>query len=162
MNWSTKNDSDMLMLRLLAVASILSASMLLCNIAHAQSNVAEAKVSQTGENSPIVSLHSPSRAGKNRSIILALDTSSNASSTKSQQSCDAGKMQTCENLVQDNILWNITDPDSASSKHWLKKNLDDLCACTTEPYETVNCFQVQVNNKGKTWQEAISICHAKP
>ena len=162
MNWSTKNDSDMLMLRLFAVASILSASMLLCNIAHAQSNVAEAKVSQTGENSPIVSLHSPSRAGKNRSIILALDTSSNASSTKSQQSCDAGKMQTCENLVQDNILWNITDPDSVSSKHWLKKNLDDLCACTTEPYETVNCFQVHVNNKGKTWQEAISICHAKP
>jgi len=162
MNSSTKNDLDILMLRLFAVASILSASMLPCNIAHAQSNVAEAKVSQTGENSPIISLHSSSRAGKNRSIILALDTSSNASATKSQPSCDTGKMQTCENLVQDNILWNITDPDSASSKHWLKKNLDDLCACTTEPYETVNCFQVQVNNKGKTWQEAISICHAKP
>ena len=162
MNLSAKYASDLLRPHLFALASILSASMLLCNISYAQSDVAATKVSQTSENSPILSLHSSSRAGKNRSIILALDTSSNASSTKSQQSCDAGKMQTCENLVQDNILWNITDPDSASSKHWLKKNLDDLCACTTEPYETVNCFQVQVNNKGKTWQEAISICHAKP
>ena len=162
MNLLTKNASDLLMLRLFAVASILSASMLLCNVAHAQSNDTEAKVSRADENSSNRSLQSPSRAGKNRSIILALDTSSNSSSTKSQPSCEAVKMQTCENLVQDNILWNITDPDSASSKHWLKKNLDDLCACTTEPYETVNCFQVQVNNKGKTWQEAISICHAKP
>ena len=68
----------------------------------------------------------------------------------------------CEELVQDNILWKIDDPNDAASKHWQQKNLDDLCACTTDPYATVNCFQIQVNNNRKTWQEAIATCRAKP
>lgn len=76
--------------------------------------------------------------------------------------CDAGKKQTCVELVQDNILWRISDPDNPASKHWAQENLDNLCSCTTTPYETVNCFQVQVNDHRKTWQEAIAICRAKP
>ena len=78
-----------------------------------------------------------------------------------RKSCDLGKKKICEDLVQDNILWRIEDPDSPASKHWAQKNLDKLCACTNEPYETVNCFQVHVNNNHKTWQEAISLCSAK-
>ena len=74
--------------------------------------------------------------------------------------CDAVKKHTCEELVQDNILWRINDPDNPAAKHWAQKNLDSLCVCTTEPYETVNCFQVAVNNKRKSWQEAIAECRA--
>ena len=76
-------------------------------------------------------------------------------------SCAVDKMQTCEQLVQDNILWRVSNPDSPASKHWAQTNLDALCACTTDAYATVNCFQVQVNNKRKTWQEAIAECRAK-
>ena len=83
--------------------------------------------------------------------VLALDNAS---------ACEPSKKSVCENLVQDNILWRISEPDNPASKHWLQENLDKLCACTTDAYATVNCFQVQVNNKGKTWQEAIAMCRA--
>jgi hypothetical protein len=94
------------------------------------------------------------------SSILALDSSSNDRSSRG--ACELGKKQTCEELVQDNILWRIDNPDSSASRHWQQKNLDDLCACTTDPYATVNCFQIQVNNNRKSWQEAITTCRAKP
>lgn len=93
-----------------------------------------------------------------RAVMLALDSSSVPSS--SSAACEPSKKSVCENLVQDNILWRVSEPDNPASKHWLQENLDKLCACTTDPYATVNCFQVQVNNKGKTWQEAIALCHA--
>ena len=80
----------------------------------------------------------------------------------SQVGCDSAKERTCDELVQDNILWRIDQPDNPASKHWLQKNLDDLCACTSDPYATVNCFQIQVNNNRKTWQEAIATCRANP
>jgi hypothetical protein len=99
-------------------------------------------------------------ARKFRSTILAVDSSPSAPSSRA--ACDLAKKQTCEELVQDNILWRIEDPDNSASKHWQQKNLDDLCACTTDPYATVNCFQIQVNNNRKSWQEAIATCRAKP
>jgi len=99
-------------------------------------------------------------ASKYRSTILALDSSSSAPSSRA--ACDMAMKHSCEELVQDNILWKIDDPNDAASKHWQQKNLDDLCACTTDPYATVNCFQIQVNNNRKTWQEAIATCRAKP
>lgn len=86
----------------------------------------------------------------------------NSGGTTGRPACDQAKKQTCEGLVQDNILWRIGDPDSPAAKHWAQENLDSLCGCTTDPYETVNCFQVQVNNNHKTWQEAITQCRAKP
>jgi hypothetical protein len=79
-----------------------------------------------------------------------------------QAGCDSVKKRTCDELVQDNILWRLDQPDNPASKHWLQKNIDDLCACTSDPYATVNCFQIQVNNNRKTWQEAIATCRAKP
>jgi hypothetical protein len=97
---------------------------------------------------------------KFRWTILALDSSSSAPSSRA--ACDMAMKRSCEELVQDNILWKIDKPDDSASKHWQQKNLDNLCACTTDPYATVNCFQIQVNNNGKTWQEAIAMCHAKP
>jgi hypothetical protein len=99
-------------------------------------------------------------ARKFRSTILALDSPSGEPSSRG--ACDLAKKRTCEELVQDNILWRIDDPDNSASKHWQQKNLDDLCACTTDPYATVNCFQIQVNNNRKSWQEAIATCRAKP
>ncbi|MBM3553632.1 MAG: hypothetical protein FJX45_18265 [Alphaproteobacteria bacterium] len=95
-----------------------------------------------------------------RSTVLALDSSPNAPSSRA--ACDLAKKRTCDELVQDNILWRIDDPDNSASKHWQQKNLDDLCACTSDPYATVNCFQIQVNNNRKSWQEAIAACRAKP
>ena len=92
---------------------------------------------------------------KSRYLVLALDT---ANSQSSGGACDQSKKHSCDELVQDNILWDAEHPDAPYAKHWLQKNLDDLCSCTKDPYETVNCFQVQVNNKRKTWQEAIAIC----
>jgi hypothetical protein len=89
----------------------------------------------------------------------ALDTTNTKTA---EDSCDQSKKQSCENLVQDNILWDAEHPDAPYAKHWLQKNLDDLCSCTADPYATVNCFQVQVNNKRKTWQEAIAICRTNP
>lgn len=102
------------------------------------------------------------RAGarKSRSTILALDSTPSAPSSRA--SCDLAKKRSCEELVQDNILWKIDAPDDSASKHWQQKNLDDLCACTADPYATVNCFQIQVNNNRKSWQEAIAACRAKP
>ncbi len=79
-----------------------------------------------------------------------------------QAGCDSVKKRTCDELVQDNILWRVDQPDNPASKHWLQKNIDDLCACTSDPYAMVNCFQIQVNNNRKTWQEAIATCRAKP
>jgi len=93
-----------------------------------------------------------------RTIILALDSSSDGQSA--QKTCDIAKMRSCEILVQDNILWRVSEPDNPASKHWLQENLDKLCACTSDPYATVNCFQDQVNNKGKTWRDAIDLCRA--
>ena len=89
----------------------------------------------------------------------ALDTTN---SRTSGGSCDQSKKQSCEDLVQDNILWDADHPDAPYAKHWLQKNLDDLCSCTADAYATVNCFQVQVNNKRKKWQEAIAICRGNP
>ena len=94
---------------------------------------------------------------KSRNLVLALDA---ANSQSSGGACDQSKKHSCDELVQDNILWDAEHPDAPYAKHWLQKNLDDLCSCTKDPYETVNCFQVQVNNKRKTWQEAIAICKA--
>jgi hypothetical protein len=88
--------------------------------------------------------------------------SGRAEKSGSQASCDAAKKHTCDELVQDTILWKIDEPDNAASKHWAQTNIDALCACTADPYATVNCFQVQVNNKRKTWQEAIAECRANP
>lgn len=79
-----------------------------------------------------------------------------------QPACDVGKKQTCVKLVQDNILWRISEPENPASKHWAQENLDKLCSCTNAPYETVNCFQVKVNNNRKTWREAIAMCRANP
>ena len=89
----------------------------------------------------------------------ALDT---ANTKASVGPCDQSKKQSCEDLVQDNILWDAEHPDAPYARHWLQKNLDDLCLCSNDPYATVNCFQVQVNNKRKTWQEAIATCRANP
>lgn len=83
-------------------------------------------------------------------------------SAQAGEVCDPTKKHRCEELVQDNILWKIDEPDNAASKHWQEKNLDALCACTREPYETVNCFQIEVNNHRKSWQEAIAACRANP
>ena len=96
-------------------------------------------------------------SGNNKSHypVLAMDA---ANSQSSGGACDQSKKHSCDELVQDNILWDAEHPDAPYAKHWLQKNLDDLCSCTKDPYETVNCFQVQVNNKRKTWQEAIAIC----
>ena len=94
---------------------------------------------------------------KNHYPVLAMDA---ATSQSSGGACDQSKKHSCDELVQDNILWDAEHPDAPYAKHWLQKNLDDLCSCTKDPYETVNCFQVQVNNKRKTWQEAIAICKA--
>ncbi len=92
-------------------------------------------------------------------IICVRDASSSVPS--SQTACDLAMKNSCEALVQDNILWKIDEPNDSASKHWQQKNLDDLCACTTDPYATVNCFQIQVNNNGKSWQEAIATCRAR-
>lgn len=83
-------------------------------------------------------------------------------SPPSHGTCDMEKKHRCDELVQDNILWKIDEPDNAVSKHWQQKNLDALCACTQDPYATVNCFQIQVNNNRKSWQEAIATCRASP
>ena len=111
-----------------------------------------------------VSLSTSQKAGiqtsgnnKNHYLVLAMDA---ATSPSSGGACDQSKKHSCDELVQDNILWDAEHPDAPYAKHWLQKNLDDLCSCTKDPYETVNCFQVQVNNKRKTWQEAIAICRA--
>lgn len=98
-----------------------------------------------------------SRNNKPHYLVLAMDA---ANSQSSGGACDQSKKHSCDELVQDNILWDAEHPDAPYAKHWLQKNLDDLCSCTKDPYETVNCFQVQVNNKRKTWQEAIAICKA--
>jgi hypothetical protein len=109
--------------------------------------------------SEVRDLISQTDARKFRSTILALDSSP---SVPSRAACDLAKKHTCEELLQDNILWKKDDPDNAASKHWQQKNLDDLCACTADPYATVNCFQIQVNNNRKSWQEAIATCRAEP
>jgi hypothetical protein len=98
-------------------------------------------------------------SSNNRShyLVLALDAENSQSSGGA---CDQSKKHSCDELVQDNILWDVEHPDAPYAKHWLQKNLDDLCSCTKDPYETVNCFQVQVNNNRKTWQESIAICKA--
>jgi hypothetical protein len=94
--------------------------------------------------------------------LLPLNFANAEQALSGSAACDAGKKQTCVELVQDNILWRISDPDNSASKHWAQENLDNLCSCTTFPYETVNCFQVNVNNNRKTWQEAIAACRARP
>jgi hypothetical protein len=95
-------------------------------------------------------------------IFLTGLASAESAASSHTLACDSAKKHSCEELVQDNILWKIDEPDNSASKHWQQKNLDALCACTPDPYETVNCFQVQVNNNRKTWQEAIAACRSKP
>lgn len=58
-----------------------------------------------------------------------------------ETACDAGKKQTCVELVQDNILWRISEPDNPASKHWAQENLANLCGCTADPYATVIAFR---------------------
>lgn len=120
----------------------------------------------TGKASHVSTFHTPLRILFVLALLFAKSISFNGIAHAEQPSgsraaCDASKKQTCENLVQDNILWRIGDPESPGAKHWAQDNLDSLCGCTNDPYETVNCFQIQVNNNRKTWQEAIAICRAK-
>ena len=78
--------------------------------------------------------------------------------------CDATKEQTCESLVQDQILWNLADTGNAASKHWARKDLERLCGCTVYPPDTVNCFQTLLYNEGlahRTQAQAIALCRAK-
>jgi len=113
-------------------------------------------------------LHHPLRYGAMESALagggdgITSDTTCGDTIQSPRVACDLAKKQVCEELVQDNILWRVDDPDNSASRHWQEKNLDDLCACTTDPYATVNCFQIQVNNNRKSWQEGIETCRAKP
>jgi hypothetical protein len=144
----------------LVLAAMFAATIMHVGFASAQPDfygVVDGRVVPKSEGNDLVS-QIDSR--KFRSTILALDSSSSAPSSRA--ACDLAKKRICDELVQDNILWKIDDPDNSASKHWQQKNLDDLCACTSDPYATVNCFQIQVNNNRKSWQEAIATCRAKP
>lgn len=129
---------------LLALSAVL---LMISGHAMAQPDVAGARQNGGAQEATVVQ----AAPAEGRTTVLALDDTS---------ACESSKKSVCENLVQDNILWRISEPDNPASKHWLQENLDKLCACTTDAYATVNCFQVQVNNKGKTWQEAIAMCRA--
>jgi hypothetical protein len=129
---------------LLALSAVL---LMISGHAMAQPDVAGTRQDRSAPGSSAA----PAAPAEGRTTVLALDDTS---------ACEPSKKSICENLVQDNILWRISEPDNPASKHWLQENLDKLCACTTDAYATVNCFQVQVNNKGKTWQEAIAMCRA--
>ena len=135
-------------------AAMLAATIIPYGFAGAQSDPSGAIDGRVVPKSEAADLVSQRGAKKFRSTILALDSS--------QAACDLAMKHSCEALVQDNILWKIDEPNDSASKHWQQKNLDDLCACTTDPYATVNCFQIQVNDNRKTWQEAIATCRAKP
>jgi len=147
--------------RLPFVFAAMFAAMIIPNsFASAQSDPYGTNDSRVDPKSEAADWVSQLGAKKFRSTILALDSSPSAPS--SQAACDSAMKHSCEDLVQDNILWKIDKPDDSASKHWQQKNLDALCACTTDPYATVNCFQMQVNNNGKSWQEAIATCRTKP
>jgi len=141
-------------------AAMIAAAMLPNGLASAQPDSYGAVDGRVFPKSAAADLVSQIGARKFRWTILALDSSSSAPSSRA--ACEMAMKRSCEELVQDNILWRIDKPSDAASKHWQQKNLDDLCACTTDPYATVNCFQIQVNNNGKSWQEAIAACRAKP
>jgi hypothetical protein len=143
----------------LMLAAMFAATTLQVGFASAQPDSYGAIDGRVVPKSEANDLLSQTDTRKFRSTILVLDSSSSA---PSRAACDLAKKHICEELVQDNILWRIDDPDNSASKHWLQKNLDDLCACTSDPYATVNCFQIQVNNNRKSWQEAIATCRAKP
>ncbi len=142
------------------IAAMFVATMTPCGFAGAQPDPYQAADGRVVAKSEATGLVPQMSARKMRSTILALDSAPGAPA--SDAACDLAKKHSCEELVQDNILWKTDDPDDSASKHWQQKNLDALCACTTDAYATVNCFQIQVNNNRKTWQEAIAACRAKP
>ena len=142
------------------LAAMFAATTIQVNFANAQPDPYGAIDGRVVPKSQANELVSQTDARKFRSTILALDVS--PTTPPSPEACNSAKKHTCEELVQDNILWRIEDPENSASKHWQQKNLDNLCACTTDPYATVNCFQIQVNNNRKSWQEAIATCRAKP
>ena len=142
------------------LAAMFAAMTIQLSFANAQQNLYGAIDSRVVHKSQPNELVLQAGAKKFGSTILALDSS--PTTPPSLEACDSAKKHTCEELVQDNILWRIEDPENSASKHWQQKNLDDLCACTADPYATVNCFQIQVNNHRKSWQEGIATCRAKP
>ena len=135
-------------------AAMFAATIIPYGFASAQSDPFGAIDGRVVPKSEAADLVSQMGAKKFRSTFLVLDSS--------QAACDLAMKHSCEALVQGNILWKIDEPNDSASKHWQQKNLDDLCACTTDPYATVNCFQIQVNDNRKSWQEAIATCRAKP
>jgi hypothetical protein len=142
----------------LVFATVFAAAILSCGFASAQPELYEASFGSSVEKMIVGGSNPQSGFNKFRSIVLAHDSSS----SKTNLACSAEKEHACETLVQDNIVWKVDDPSSVVAKRWAQENLDDLCGCTKDPYATVNCFQVEVNNRGKTWQQAIETCRAKP
>ena len=78
-------------------------------------------------------------------------------------SCDAALENQCQAMVQDKVVWNLSSPANPGSRHWAPKNVQSLCACTTNPKQTVACFEGALANNGHptTWPVALAACRAK-
>lgn len=89
---------------------------------------------------------------------------SSAPATQTGASCDAALERQCEGLVQDQIPWTLSgNRQNPSLKHWAPQNLKSLCGCTTNPAQTVNCFQNALLNghpANTNWRNAIAACNA--
>lgn len=75
--------------------------------------------------------------------------------------CDPAKEQTCRELVQGQVPWTTKATDNPAARQWLPNNLDNLCRCTKNPPDTVQCFQNQLCSNGNNWYEAIESCRAR-
>jgi len=67
----------------------------------------------------------------------------------------SGQAQLCYNAVQGKVAW-----DRAGNKIWNNANVNKLCAGTTNPQATIDCFSSQIASHNN-WGRAISSCATK-
>ncbi|MGB1310835.1 MAG: hypothetical protein ACPG47_06460 [Leucothrix sp.] len=63
--------------------------------------------------------------------------------------------QSCFSDVQGKVAWN-----KAGNKKWMPGNIKNLCAGTSNPQKTINCFKSQISSHG-SWQKATASCKGK-
>lgn len=81
-------------------------------------------------------------------VFIALIMFFAQSSAKSQTALE----QQCFNAVQGKVAWN-----QAGETRWGDTNIRDLCKGTTNPSNTIACFQAQIRQHNE-WERGINAC----
>ena len=90
--------------------------------------------------------------GRPRSDLYPVTKFQRTSARAPRPTPTPNREQTCYNLIQGKVAWR-----QGGSKNWSDANVRNLCAGTSNPTATRDCFRRGINI-GKGWSEATNSC----